>query len=114
MDDNERLRKRREEGERLRQAARSTTPTAYQTRRTQRTHLSDIDPTIDTKETYTNLFGAFTQGTTWQAHVASAVMLGAQGLACVALVIVLNIAQCSWWYEPGMYSDPDRIQTPGR
>jgi len=114
VDADERLRKRREEAERLRIAARATTPKAYQTRRSQAPTVSDVDATVDAQETYTNLFGAFTSGRTWHSHVASAMALGANGLACVVLIIVLNLAQCSWWYEPGMYSDPDYVKSQGR
>ena len=114
VDLEERQRKRREEADFLRRAARSTTPRAYQTRKAQKPKTFDHDPMIDAQETYTNLFGAFTSGTTWQAHVANAMVLGAQMFACILLVIVLNVAQCSWWYEPGMYSDPDRVQSTGR
>ena len=114
VDQSEKLRKRQAEAARLRIAARATTPQAYQTRKIAQPTALDQDQTIDTKETYTNLFGSFTGGNTWQSHVASAMMLGAQGLAYVLLIIVLNLAQCSLWYEPGMYSDPDRIQSSGR
>jgi hypothetical protein len=114
VDAEERARKRRDEAERLRIAARSTTPKAYQTRRVERPTVSDVDTTVDARETYTNLLGAFTRGNTWHSHVASAMMLGAYGLAYVLLIIVLNVAQCSWWYEPGMYSGPDRVQSHAR
>ena len=114
VNESEKVRKRREEAAMLRRAARSTTPRAYQTRRVERPATFDHDPTIDAQETYTNLFGAFTSGTHWREHVANAMVLGAQLFAYLLLVLVLNIAQCSWWYERGMYSDPDRIQTPGR
>ena len=114
MDESEKLSKRREEARLLRQAARSTTPQAYQTRKVERPRTLDSDPTIAAQETYTNLFGSFTSGTTWHSHVASGMMLGAQGPAYILLVIVLNLAQCSWWYEPGMYSDSDFTQVSGR
>jgi hypothetical protein len=114
MDAEERARKRHEEAELLRKAARSTTPKAYQTHRSSVPAVSDADTTVDTRETYTNLFGAFTSGQSWHSHVASAMALGANGLAYVVLIVVLNLAQCSWWYEPGMYSDPDFVQSQGR
>jgi len=114
MDADERARKRHEEAELLRMAARSTTPKAYQTRRIEQPTVSDVDTNVDARETYTNLFGAFTSGRSWHGHVASAMALGANGLACVVLIVLLNLAQCSWWYEPGMYSDPDFVQSQGR
>jgi len=112
VDANERAQKRREESERLRKAARSTTPEAYQTRRVQRT--DDVDRSVDLSQTHTSMFGEFSAGETWQSKIASATMLGSYGLAYVLLIIVLNLAQCSWWYEPGMYSDPDYVQSQGR
>jgi hypothetical protein len=114
MDASERARKRREEAISLRQAARSTTPNAYQTRRAAQATAGDVDTSVDVRETYTNLFGAFTSGQSWREHVANAMALGAHAIAYVLLVIVLNIAQCSWWYEPGMYSGPDRVQSHSR
>jgi len=102
----------REEAERLRQAARSTTPQAYQTRRVKRS--DDVDRTIDISQTHTNIFGEFAPGESLQSKIASATMLGAPGLAYILIIILLNLAQCSWWYEPGMYSDPDYVRSSGR
>ncbi len=114
VDQSEKMRKRQAEAARLRQAARSTTPQAYQTRKVATPTAPDYDPNIDTRETYTNLFGAFTSGTSRREHIANAMVLGANGLAYILLIIVLNLAQCSLWYEPGMYSDPDHVQSTGR
>ncbi len=110
----EKLRKRRDEAAMLRRAARSTTPRAYQTRKVERPVTFEHDPTIDAQETYTNLFGAFTSGTTMREHIANAMVLGANLFAYLLLATVLSVAQCSLWYEPGMYSDPDRVQSTGR
>ena len=33
----------------------------------------------------------------------------------ILLILVLNLAQCSWWYEPGMYSSGyEQKQRTGR
>ena len=112
--ESEKARKRREEAAMLRRAARSTTPKAYQTRAASWPRTFEHDPTIDAQETYTNLFGAFTSGTTLREHIANAMVLGANLFAYLLLATVLSLAQCSLWYEPGMYSDPDRVQTIGR
>ncbi len=96
-------------------AARSTTPNAY--KQTERPAIPDtevVDTGVNAQETYSSLFGSFSGTRTLREHIASAMMLGAQGLAYLGLVAVLSLAQCSWWYERGMYSDPDRIDSVGR
>lgn len=106
---------RRREAERLRIAARATTPSAY--RQTERPAIPDtavVDTSVNAGESYSSLFGSFTGTRSTREHIATAMMLGAQGLAYIALIVVLNLAQCSLWYEPGMYSDPDRIDSVGR
>lgn len=92
--------RRREEVARLRAAARSTTPEAYKMRTVSR----PTNPMAESKETYTSLFGALTRDRSPREAISIACMLGANGLAYILLIIVLNLAQCSWWYEPGMYS----------
>lgn len=111
----ERFEARRREAERLRVAARAMTPNAYKT--TERPAIPDtdvVDTSVSAGESYSSLFGSFTGSRTIREHIATAMMLGAQGLAYVGLVVVLSLAQCSWWYERGMYSDPDRIESTGR
>ena len=106
---------RRREAERLRVAARATTPSAYkQVERPAIADTSVVDTGVNARESYSSLFGSFTGTRTVREHIATAMMLGAQGLAYIALIIVLNLAQCSWWYERGMYSDPDRVESVGR
>lgn len=106
---------RRREAERLRVAARSTTPNAY--KQTERPAIPDtdvVDTSVNAGESYSSLFGSFTGSRSIREHISTAMMLGAQGLAYIGLVAVLSLAQCSWWYERGMYSDPDRIESVGR
>ena len=93
--------RRREEVERLRAAARATTPEAYRVRPVAR---PAGDPMIDARETSTGLFGALTRDRSPREAISIACMLGANGLAYLLLILGLNVAQCSWWYEPGMYS----------
>lgn len=93
--------RRREEVARLRAAARSTTPEAYKVRPV---YKPVTDPMAETKESYTTLFGAFTKDRSPRDAISVACMLGANGLAYILLILVLNLAQCSWWYEPGMYN----------
>ena len=50
------------------------------------------------------VFGAFTKDRSPRDAISVACMLGANGLAYILLILVLNLAQCSWWYEPGMYN----------
>jgi len=93
--------RRREEVARLRAAARATTPEAYKVRPLPK---PAGDPMNDARETYTGLFGALTRDRSPREAISIACMLGANGLAYLLLILVLNVAQCSWWYEPGMYS----------
>ena len=94
-------RRRREDVARLRAAARSTTPEAYKVTAPKTT----VDPMAGAGDSYSTLFGAYFAGSTgWRQHVATAMQLGAYGLAYIALILILNVAQCEWWYEPGMYS----------
>jgi hypothetical protein len=84
----------------LRAAARSTTPNAYQVPRHQ-----SANPMGQAQASYTTLFGAYFAGaTSVRDHVITAAQLGAHGIAYVILILLLNLAQCEWWYEPGMYS----------
>jgi len=95
--------KRKAEVARLRAAARSTTPEAYKTPK----RAQSVNPMEQAGASYNTLFGAYFAGAThWRDHLATAMQLGAYGLAYVALIIILNIAQCEWWYEPGMYGGP--------
>jgi hypothetical protein len=93
--------RRREEVAQLRAAARSTTPEAYRVRPVAK---PVTDPMAESKETYTTLFGVFTKDRSPREAISIACMLGANGLAYILLILVLNLAQCSWWYEPGMYN----------
>jgi len=94
-------RKRREDVARLRAAARSTTPEAYKVR----SPKPAADPIVGAGDSYSTLFGAYFAGSTgWRQHVATALQLGAYGIAYLILILMLNLAQCEWWYEPGMYS----------
>jgi len=103
--------RRKDEVARLRAAARSTTPEAYKVAKSQQTM---VDPMAEAANSYSTLFGAYFAGAThWRDHVATAMQLGAYGLAYIALILMLNLAQCSWWYESGMYST-DHNQTTGR
>ena len=103
--------RRRAEAVRLRAAARSTTPEAYKVAKSQQTM---VDPMAEAANSYSTLFGAYFAGAThWRDHVATAMQLGAYGLAYIALILMLNLAQCSWWYEPGMYS-AEHNETIGR
>ena len=95
---------------RLRAAARATTPEAYRTPETRIT----ANPMTEAGNSYNTLFGAYFAGSTgWRQHLATAMQLGAYGLAYLVLILLLNIAQCEWWYEPGMYSNPDRYGNVG-
>lgn len=92
--------RRKAEAARLRAAARSTTPKAYRTKAPRPT----ADPMVGAGQSYNTLFGAYFAGSgNWRQHLATAMQLGAYGLAYVALILLLNVAQCEWWYEPGMY-----------
>ncbi len=103
--------RRKAEAARLRAAARSTTPEAYKVR----TPRATADPMAGAGDSYSTLFGAYFAGSQgWRQHLATAMQLGAHGLAYVALVLLLNIAQCEWWYEPGMYGGPDGGRAAGR
>lgn len=99
---------RRSEAAGLRAAARSTTPEAYQVPRRQ-----TANPMEQAQASYTTLFGAYFAGaTSVRDHVITAAQLGAHGIAYVVLILLLNLAQCEWWYEQGMYSgrtDAERV-----
>lgn len=100
--------RRREEVARLRAAARSTTPEAYKVRPV---YKPVEELASETRETYSGLLGALTKDRSPRDAVAIACMLGSNGLAYILLILVLNLAQCSWWYEPGMYNGGYEQQT---
>ena len=104
--------RRREQVAQLRAAARSTTPEAYRVRPVAKP-VEELSS--ETRETYTGLLGALTRDRSPRDAVAIACMLGSNGLAYILLILVLNLAQCSWWYEPGMYSSGyEQKQRTGR
>lgn len=104
--------RRREQIANLRAAAGSTTPEAYRVRPSPRPVAELVE---ETRSTYSNLLGALTKDRSPRDAIAIACMLGCNGLAYVLLILVLNLAQCSWWYEPGMYSSGfEREQRIGR
>ncbi len=113
MDGNERASKRREEAAKLRQVANSAAPRAYQDPKDEALTLEDLDPNDKTKGmdntvvgNVVDLYGAFTKDDSWRTRpISTAVSLSSYVLAYILLLIVLSTAQCSWWYEPGMYSD---------
>ncbi len=103
--------RRKDEVARLRAAARATTPQAYKVKAPE----AAVDPVAEAGNSYSTLFGAhFAHSKGWRQNLATAMQLGAYGLAYVALILLLNLAQCEWWFEPGMYSDPDRYPTTAR
>ena len=108
MDDEAR---RREDIAQLRAAARSTVPEAYRVPEPKAPAAeTSADPMAASRESYTTLFGVLTGGKSIREGVATAIMLGANGIAWIVLIMLLNLAQCSWWYEPGMYSgDYERV-----
>jgi hypothetical protein len=109
-DESDEARKRREDVARLRAAAGSTTPEAYKVRAPRTT----VDPMAGAGESYSTLFGAYFAGSTgWRQHVATAMQLGSYGLAYLVLILMLNVAQCEWWYEPGMYSNGGETERVG-
>jgi len=93
--------RRREEVAQLRAAARSTTPEAYRVHSSPKPVAELVE---ETRQTYSNLLGALTKDRSPRDAIAIACMLGSNGLAYILLILVLNLAQCSWWYEPGMYN----------
>ena len=103
--------RRKDEVARLRAAARSTTPEAYKVAKSQQTM---VDPMAEAANSYSTLFGAYFAGATgWRQHVATAMQLGAYGLAYLVLILMLNVAQCEWWYEQGMYSEGGETERVG-
>ncbi len=116
MDGSEKARRRREEAARLRQVANSAAPRAYQDPKKEALKLEDLDPNDNNNKGMDNttfgnvvdLYGAFTQDDSWRTRpISTAVSMSSYALAYILLLIVLSVAQCSWWYEPGMYSDRD-------
>lgn len=103
--------RRREEIAQLRAAAGATTPEAYRVRPVD---PPSGDPMNKARESYTSLFGAMGGNKSIRDGIATALVLGANGIAYVVLILMLHLAQCSWWYEPGMYSDPETQHTSGR
>ncbi|MBC6440529.1 MAG: hypothetical protein GDA49_09025 [Rhodospirillales bacterium] len=94
--------RRKAEVARLRAAERSTTPEAYNVKSKPQV---TVDPMSGAGDSYGTLFGScFAGSTSWRQHLATAMQLGTYGLAHIALI--LNVAQCEWWYEPGMYGGP--------
>ncbi len=98
--------RRREDVARLRAAARSTTPEAYKVRPVAR----PAEPDNTGRSGVSSLFGAMTAGGSTRDTIATTMALGAQGIAYILLIVLLNLAQCSWWYEPGMYTDPEHAE----
>jgi hypothetical protein len=109
-DESDEARKRREDVARLRAAAGSTTPEAYKVSAPRTT----ANPMVGAGDSYNTLFGAYFAGSTgWRQHVATAFQLGAYGMAYIVLILMLNVAQCEWWYEPGMYSNGSETERVG-
>lgn len=98
-DDNDADARRRDEVARLRAAARSTTPEAYRVKVPPRAYVDTA-----TQSGVSTLFGAMTAGGSKRDTIATTLALASHGIAYVILILLLNLAQCEWWYEPGMYS----------
>lgn len=104
--------RRRQQIADLRAAAGSTTPEAYRVRPSPKPVAELVE---ETRVTYSSVLGALTKDRSPREAISIACMLGCNGLAYILLILVLNLAQCSWWYEPGMYSSGyDREQRTAR